>query len=81
MDNAPLGWMSKQESLKVLYLDLYSLTFTQPCKSATAVGNAVVNAILCGIYDGKKIAMVRFSMFVDFIFTTYIIVDYFRKIN
>ena len=23
MDNAPLGWMSKQKFLKILYLDIY----------------------------------------------------------
>ena len=49
----------------------------QTWKSAAAVGNAVVNAVLCGIYGDKKIAVVRFSMSVVFIFTTYIIVDYF----
>ena len=42
------------------------LWFLQPWESAAAVGNAVVNAFvnaaLCGIYDGKKIAVVRFSM-------------------
>ena len=27
MDNAPLGWMSKQEFFKVLYLGLYFLFF------------------------------------------------------
>ena len=41
------------------------------------VGNAVINAALCGIYNDKKFAVVRFSMSVVFIFTTYIIVDYF----
>ena len=39
----------------------------------------VVNVVLSGIYDSKKIAVIRFSMsvFYVFIFTTYIIVDYF----
>ena len=41
----------------------------------------MVNAVLCVIYDGKKITVVRFSMSIVFIFTTYIIVDYFWKIN
>ena len=27
MDNAPLGWMSKQEFLKVLYLDITFLIY------------------------------------------------------
>ena len=49
----------------------------QQWESAAAVDNAVVNAVLCGIYDGKKNAVVRFSMSVVFIFITYIIVDYF----
>ena len=49
----------------------------QPWELAAAVGNAVINVVLCGICDCKKIAVVRFSMSVDFIFTTYIIVDYF----
>ena len=50
-------------------------------ESATAVGNVVLNAVLCGIYDGKKIAVISFSMSVVCIFTTYIIVDYFWKIK
>ena len=49
----------------------------QPWEFTAAVGNAVVNAVICGIYDDKKIAVVRFSIAVFFIFTTYIIVDYF----
>ena len=53
----------------------------QQWESAAAVDNAVVNAVLYGIYDGKKNAVVRFSMSVVFIFITYIIVDYFWKIN
>ena len=53
----------------------------QPWESTAAVGNAIVNAILWGIYDGKKIVAARFSMSVDFIFTTYITVDYFWNIN
>ena len=54
----------------------------QSWESAAAVGNAVVNAVLCGICGGKKkIAVIRFSMSVAFIFTTYIMVDYFWKTN
>ena len=53
------------------------VTYIQPLESAAAVGNAVVNTVLCGIYDGKKIAVVKFSVSLVFIFTTYIIVDYF----
>ena len=49
----------------------------QSWESAATVGNAVVNAVVCGIYNGKKIAIVRFSMSVVFIFTTKIIDDYF----
>ena len=49
----------------------------QPWESVAAVGNTVVNAVLCGIYNDKKIAVERFSMSVVIIFTTYIIVDYF----
>ena len=33
------------------------------------------NIVLCGIYDCKKISVVRFSMSVVFIFATYITVD------
>ena len=51
--------------------------YKQPWESVAAVGNAIINAILCGISNNKKIVAVRFSMFVVFIFTTYIIVDYF----
>ena len=45
------------------------------------IRKAVVNVVLCEIYNGKKIAVVRFSMSVVFVFTTYIIADYFWKIN
>ena len=38
------------------------LDFLHPWESAAAVGNAVVNAVLCWIYDGKKIAIERFSI-------------------
>ena len=38
------------------------LGFLQPWESAATVGNAIINAVLCGIYDGKKIAIERFSM-------------------
>ena len=33
----------------------------QPWESVVTVSNAVVNAILYGIYDSKEIAFVRFS--------------------
>ena len=48
----------------------------QPWESAAVVGNAVVNAIVYGIYGGKKIAVVTFPMSCIY-FTTYIIVGYF----
>ena len=32
MDNAPLGWMPKQEFLKVLYLELYFLFVLMICR-------------------------------------------------
>ena len=38
------------------------LDFLQPWESAAAVGNAVVNVVLCWIYDAKKIAIERFSI-------------------
>ena len=38
------------------------LEFLQSWESAAAVGNAVVNAVLCWIYDDKKIAIERFSI-------------------
>ena len=34
----------------------------QPWKLAVAVGNAIVNAALRGIYDRKKIVVIKFSM-------------------
>ena len=43
----------------------------QPWESAAAVSNAV----LCEIYDDKKIAVVRFSMSAVFIYTTYLIIS------
>ena len=46
-----------------------------------AIGSAVINSVLYEIYDGKRVAVVRFYMFMVFIFTTYTIVDYFWKIN
>ena len=67
----------------VLHTDLQFLQtqrfeyLLQPWESAAAVDNAIVNAVLCGIYDDKKNVVVRFSMSVVFIFTTYIIVGYF----
>ena len=71
-------WFS---TIKTLWIGSARNVGVQPWESAAAVGNVVVNAVLWGIYDGKKIAAVRFSMSVEFIFTTYIIVDYFWKIN
>ena len=53
----------------------------KPWESVTAVSIAIVKAILYGIYSGKKIAFVRFSMSMVFIFKTYIIVHYLWKIN
>ena len=43
----------------------------QPWQSAAAVSNAFINAVLCGIYDNKKIAILKFFMSVVFIFLTY----------
>ena len=42
-------------------LSIPSISFIliQPWESVAAVGNAAVNAVLCGIYDAKKIAVVR----------------------
>ena len=41
----------------------------QPWELTTAVGNAITNAVLCGIYDIKKIVVTSFSLFAVFIFT------------
>ena len=49
----------------------------QPWESMAAVSNSVVSAVFCGIYESQKIAVVRFSVSVVYIFTTYIIVDFF----
>ena len=45
----------------------------QPWELAVAVGSVIINAVLYGIYDSKKNAVIRFSMSVVFIFTTYVI--------
>ena len=55
----------------------YIYIFRQSWESVAAVDNAVVNAILCGIYNSKKIAVVMFSVSVVFTFITKIIDDYF----
>ena len=52
-------------------------TGVQSWESTAAAGNAVINVMLSGIYDNKKIAVIRFSMSVVFIFTTYMISNYF----
>ena len=56
------------------FYDSVSKVEYQPRKLVAAGGIAVIKAVLCGIYDGKKIAVVRFPMSVVFIFTTCIIV-------
>ena len=53
------------------------LVLVQPLELVVAVGNAIVNAVLCGIYNRKKITVIRFSLSMVFDFTTYIIVDHF----
>ena len=62
-------------------LNMHGIYLLVAAMESIALSNVVINAILCGIYDGKKIAVVRFSMSVAFIFTAYIIVGYFWKIN
>ena len=57
------------------------LVLVQPLELVVAVGNAIVNAVLCGIYNRKKINVIRFSLSMVFDFTTYIIVDHFWKIS
>ena len=51
---------------------------TQPWESRVAVGNAVVNVVLCGIYDNEKTDVLSFS-----IFTTYtsLLINYERLIS
>ena len=54
------------------------LTYSvQPWESATAFSNAVTNAILYWLYDGKNNAVVKDFTSVVFIFTFYSTVDYF----
>ena len=53
----------------------------QPWELAVAVGNAIVNIALRGIYDRKKIVVINFSMSLVFIFTTYNTAGDFWKIN
>ena len=69
--------LKEGNSLTFLLSVSETLTYYQACEWAATVDNAVVNVVQCGVHDGKKIAVVRFSTFVVFIFTTCIIVDYF----
>ena len=42
---------------------------------AAAFGNAVVNAILCWFYDGKKNAVIKVFTYAVFLFRFYSVVD------
>ena len=44
-------------------------------ESAAAFGNAVVNAVLCWFYDGKKNAFIKVFTYVVFLFRFYSVVD------
>ena len=80
-----LHWPWFCQFTQVIEYQARQLESFQPQESVVAASNTVVNvvnAVLCGIYDRTKIAIVMFSMSaVFFFFTTYIIVDYFWKIN
>ena len=39
----------------ILVKPYFMKNLSQPWESVVAVGNAVVNAVLCGIYDSKKL--------------------------
>ena len=73
-------WKVIESDIKPGSIYQFGIKF-KPWESVTAVSIAIVKAILYGIYNGKKIAFVRFSMSMVFIFKTYIIVDYLWKIN
>ena len=44
-------------------------------ESGAAFGNAVVNAVLCWFYDGKKNAVVKVFTYAVFLFRFYSVVD------
>ena len=47
----------------------------QPWEPAAAFGNAVVNAVLCWFFDGKKNAVVKVFIYAVFLFRFYSVVD------
>ena len=47
----------------------------QPWESAAAFGNAVVNAVLCWFWVGKKNAVVKVFTYVVFLFMFYSVAD------
>ena len=49
--------------------------FKQPWESKAAFGNAVINAVLCWFYDGKKNAVIKVFTYVVFPFRFYSVVD------
>ena len=53
----------------------YICLLLQPWESAAVFGNAVVNAVLCWFYDGKKNAVVKVFTYAVFLFRFYSVVD------
>ena len=60
--------------LNMCFNDYVQVLF-QPWELAAAFGNAVVNAVLCWFYDGKKNAVVKVFTYAVFLFRFYSVVD------